>query len=431
VNNSNNKYPPMAETQGKDKLACWRKKAYRSRGDASRAVLKAEDDPAYKPEEGRELHVYPCPVCRRWHIGHANKNKVTATVRARIRQWAGVDEGEKPVQQNSTALVLARDEDQPGALISAQSAMLSPVQSIEQAVALRQHIVDFTAAIMKKGHDYGVIPGTGDKPTLLKPGAEKLCAHFSLQDTFEIIDKIEDYNGAEHGGEPFYSYTLKVRLFLRGNPISEGIGNCNSWEKKYRYRIAYPNQLSEEEKRRLKPITKTKRGGESYTVYYVPNEEIYDQINTMLKMAHKRALIAATLRATSASEFFTQDLEDTDDDDTVSRPAPQPRQPTRPAANAQAKPAPKAAAKPPARSAPKSAWQEVIDRASAMGFTPDNEQDYYLPLDFLLGREARNDDDEFRLCTAESDEKWRAAVDHARNAIKERQEELETASAAA
>ena len=35
-------------------------------------------------------------------------------------------------------------------------------------------------------------------------------------------------------------------------------------------------------------------------------------VNTIQKMAQKRALVAATLIATSASEFFTQDVEDAD-----------------------------------------------------------------------------------------------------------------------
>jgi hypothetical protein len=42
----------------------------------------------------------------------------------------------------------------------------------------------------------------------------------------------------------------------------------------------------------------------------VPNEDIASQVNTINKMAQKRALVAATLIAVNASEFFTQDLED-------------------------------------------------------------------------------------------------------------------------
>lgn len=60
------------------------------------------------------------------------------------------------------------------------------------------------------------------------------------------------------------------------------------------------------------------------TVYRIPNPEIADVVNTIQKMAQKRALVAATLIATSASEFFTQDIEDADslgrDVDTGPRP---------------------------------------------------------------------------------------------------------------
>ena len=46
------------------------------------------------------------------------------------------------------------------------------------------------------------------------------------------------------------------------------------------------------------------------TVYAVPNSDPAEQVNTILKMADKRALVAATLIATGLSEYFTQDIED-------------------------------------------------------------------------------------------------------------------------
>jgi hypothetical protein len=45
-------------------------------------------------------------------------------------------------------------------------------------------------------------------------------------------------------------------------------------------------------------------------VVRVPNPDIADQVNTIMQMAQKRALVAATRIAVNASEFFTQDLED-------------------------------------------------------------------------------------------------------------------------
>ena len=50
------------------------------------------------------------------------------------------------------------------------------------------------------------------------------------------------------------------------------------------------------------------------TLYRILNQEVADLINTIQKMAQKRALVAATLIATSASEFFTQDVEDNQTD---------------------------------------------------------------------------------------------------------------------
>ena len=42
----------------------------------------------------------------------------------------------------------------------------------------------------------------------------------------------------------------------------------------------------------------------------VPNDDLADQYNTVLKMANKRSLVAAVLNATAASDIFTQDIEE-------------------------------------------------------------------------------------------------------------------------
>jgi hypothetical protein len=48
----------------------------------------------------------------------------------------------------------------------------------------------------------------------------------------------------------------------------------------------------------------------SQTEGRVPNPDLADTYNTVLKMADKRALIAAVLNGTAASDVFTQDVED-------------------------------------------------------------------------------------------------------------------------
>ena len=175
------------------------------------------------------------------------------------------------------------------------------------------------------GLDYGVIPGT-PKPTLLKPGAEKMAKLLGLADHYEIEDKTEDWD------KPFFRYLIRCSLVsvASGITISEGLGECNSMESKYRWREA----------KRVCPdcgaeaiikgkaeygggwVCFKKQGGcgakfEDNAVSIigqdtgrVENDDIYSLVNTILKMATKRALVGAALSAGRLSAIFTQDIED-------------------------------------------------------------------------------------------------------------------------
>ena len=147
-------------------------------------------------------------------------------------------------------------------------------------------------ANMVEGHDFGVIPGT-KKPTLLKPGAEKIAKLLGLSDLYEIIDRQEDWD------KPFFRVV-----------IAEGLGECNSLESKYRWRWVFPSDVPEnlEKGKLLSREINTKRGKAKQ--YRLENEDIYSQVNTILKMAKKRALVDASLSAGRLSDVFTQDVED-------------------------------------------------------------------------------------------------------------------------
>lgn len=172
-----------------------------------------------------------------------------------------------------------------------------------EAINRFQRIVHGT---MVKGLDYGVIPGT-QKPTLLKPGAEKIAKLLKLSDQYEIMDKIEDWKA------PFFHYLIKCRLthIVHGVVISEGLGECNSMESKYRWRWVGERDLPPGiDKSKL--VSQERRGktGGRWTVYRLDNEDIYSQVNTIVKMAEKRALVGAALSAGRLSDVFTQDMED-------------------------------------------------------------------------------------------------------------------------
>jgi hypothetical protein len=91
-----------------------------------------------------------------------------------------------------------------------------------------------------------------------------------LTSEYEIIEKIQDYE------DGFFAYTIRCILTKGGQVITNGLGHCNSKEKKY--------------------------DGDKQDKYMLGN--------TCLKMAKKRAQVDAALTVGSLSNIFTQDLED-------------------------------------------------------------------------------------------------------------------------
>jgi hypothetical protein len=125
---------------------------------------------------------------------------------------------------------------------STRDSMFLPAMSMEVALARRSAIVEFTRRIMVKDQDFGEIPGT-HKPTLLKPGAEKLCNFFGLEPEFTPIAEEIDWTGAQHGGEVFCYARYRCRLLREGRVVGVGEGSCNSFEAKYRYRWVAEEQV--------------------------------------------------------------------------------------------------------------------------------------------------------------------------------------------
>ncbi len=213
---------------------------------------------------------------------------------------------------------------------------LAPVVNMQEAKQRYELFKQFVSGVLEKGRDYGEVPGTS-KPTLLKPGAEKLGAFFGLRPTFLLQESVNDWTGKDHG-EPFFFREYKCQLFKNGELVGEGVGSCNSWEKKYRYRqsdrvcpqCGKPTIIKGKAEYGGGFICFGKKGGcgakfadnspeiINQEVGQVPNKDVADQVNTIDKMAQKRALVAAILIATNASDYFTQDMEDfTDHTDVI------------------------------------------------------------------------------------------------------------------
>jgi hypothetical protein len=213
--------------------------------------------------------------------------------------------------------------------VAVERARFMPAMSIESAVERYNAVTEFVSRVLRKDVDYGVIPGT-EKRTLLKPGAEKLTTFFGLSTRFELLERIEDWTGEQHGGEPFFYYLYRCRLFRGDVLIAEGDASCNSREAKYRWREAQRACPACGQSAIIKGreeygggwVCFKKKGGcgakypdgdqtiESQQTGRVFNPDIADQVNTIQKMSQKRSLVGAVLLAVNASEFFTQDVED-------------------------------------------------------------------------------------------------------------------------
>ena len=87
-----------------------------------------------------------------------------------------------------------------------------PVFTVQQAVERKKMVNQFIAGVLIESEDYGKIPGVVEKKVLLKPGAEKLCSIFGMSVTYAEDKIIEDWTGAEHGGEPLFYYSYRAKL---------------------------------------------------------------------------------------------------------------------------------------------------------------------------------------------------------------------------
>jgi hypothetical protein len=171
---------------------------------------------------------------------------------------------------------------------------------IKAQVQLIQEVME---AVMKKDHHYGIIPGT-PKPTLYKPGAEKLLSTFHIgADPSEYITDLST--------EDEIRYRIAVKGFSQalGTLLGVGIGECSSNEEKYKWRKPVCEEEFNEAPTDRKRTVWKKGEKAPYQQKQVRMNPV-DVANTILKMAKKRALIDMTLTITAASDIFDQDIED-------------------------------------------------------------------------------------------------------------------------
>ena len=208
---------------------------------------------------------------------------------------------------------------------SGELVSLSPQQHIidrmEQTTAIRTYV----KSALVQGIDYGVIPGCGDKPTLLLPGAQKALMFYNSYPTFKV--RTQELNDGHA------DFQVKAVVIYRPNAsqIGEGVGSACTKEKKFRRGggggAAMPacpkcGEVLRRSNHEEGYYCWTKHGGcggkfplndpafKTGKAMKTLDESAWETRNTVLKMAKKRALVDAALTLGCLGEMFTQDLEE-------------------------------------------------------------------------------------------------------------------------
>lgn len=194
--------------------------------------------------------------------------------------------------------------------VRAKPTLMRPIAAPKDILVAQEETRALIQETLKEGRDYGKIKGI-DKPSLLKPGAERVGMAFGCYPRYRIIEQEVDhdrkvewrkkkriYNNAHKGDKSYreeeatgeslglYRYVVECEIVHResGAVVGSCIGVCSTMEAKY---VDRPRECE----------------------------------NTTLKMAEKRAHVGAVLNAFGLSEQFTQDVEDNPEAAQAEKPA--------------------------------------------------------------------------------------------------------------
>jgi len=170
-----------------------------------------------------------------------------------------------PADRPAPVAALAPNHPQPASPLDLPAEIFRA--GLERRKANRSALLEWIRASLVEGVDYGVVPTRRgpSKPSLWKPGAEKICGMLGVTVHFPTL---HDYEQAALHGVEIRNIIIRCELKdAAGRVVADGVG----------------------------ARTLAQDGGD---------------LNKALKMAEKSAHIDATLRMAGLSEVFTQDLED-------------------------------------------------------------------------------------------------------------------------
>lgn len=208
---------------------------------------------------------------------------------------------------------------------------------IEEAKARLAELQKFVREVMVEGTHYGPPFPNSTKQVLYKAGGELLMEVYGYAVDVHVLKRIEKWTAAEGG--PFFHYEVEALIYSKrtGNFVGRGIGSCNTRENRYRWRQGERACPSCGQEAIIKGKAqygggwlcwKTKGGcGAKFAendaaitdqkAGKVPNDDVETLVNTVLKIAKKRAYLDGAIAMTQSSGLFTieDDSDGADDED--------------------------------------------------------------------------------------------------------------------
>jgi hypothetical protein len=157
----------------------------------------------------------------------------------------------------------------------------------KQSIALLQGMVK---DLLISGIDYGRIKGT-PQDSLWDPGASTIIGAFNCYPGRREVLRLED-------NDQKIVFVVEVPLISRTTQqqVGSGIGAASTMETKYKYRwVANPKEWGYDEEviKTFKKKPGRDEWGANCTVYRIPNPEHSELLNTIVKIASKRAEVDA------------------------------------------------------------------------------------------------------------------------------------------
>jgi hypothetical protein len=194
------------------------------------------------------------------------------------------------------------DVYQPAAVTGYQPGMIMDEKA---AQALDEQVRRCTAAVLREGTDYGIIPGTNGEKTLWRPGAQKLLQWFGLGYTCERVEVERDDDGRKHGIT--YKCTVGRRLPDGTIDIKATCEGTADYDESKFYQTAEQVQRKAEDRERA---WAAKDGRPARPTKWQGLPEYRADWNALMKRAQKRAIVGAVVDATAAGGIFTDREED-------------------------------------------------------------------------------------------------------------------------